>query len=99
MNLNDIVKQVLLNVPETRESSRLLIWEVYKLLGYVKNGYLSQASFFDKNTPHPASIIRRARTIQKEPLYQPVKKPYRRRKVVDWDFSENIDVFVWEKYK
>lgn len=102
MTLNDIIKQIFRNVPETRESSRLLIWEVYRFLEIVtgpSSGLLTKDSFLDYNTPHPSTIIRRARTIQKDPTYKPKKKPYRRRAVSNWDFSANVDTHTWERYR
>ncbi len=102
MNLNDVIKQVLLDVPKTRDSSRLLVWEVYRFLGIVDgagSGLLTMHSFIDKNTPSPSSISRRARTIQKEQAYKPKEKPYRRRMVVDWDFSTNVGTHIWERYR
>lgn len=102
MSIDDIIKQVFINIPETRESSRLLIWEVYRFLEIVtgpSSGLLTKDSFLDHNTPHPSTIIRRARTIQKDPAYKPKERPYRRRAVSDWDFSANVDTHVWERHR
>lgn len=101
MNLNDIIKQVLIDIPETRNSSRALIWEVYRALGIIESQRLFLADFLNLNTPHPSTIIRRARIIQKEDKYRPtVEKPYRRRRPKkDWDFAENVGAHVWDRYK
>ena len=101
MSLDDIIKQVFLNHPETRNNSRLLIWEVYNSLRVIDCGVLSKSSFLNSTTPSPETISRRARSIQKEFNYRPtIDRPYRRRKIrLDWEFKENVDITIWEKFK
>lgn len=109
MSVERIVAKILLENAETRNSSKLLIWEVYKYLGFVKEvkafdfvNAITEEDFMSPNFPSPASIVREARRVQSKDssLAQTVPKVYRRRKrdiSKNWKFSENVSLDVWKK--
>ena len=97
-------------MPETRGSDRLLIWEVYKYIGIVKEveffgtqeGILKQ-NFLSAKIPPTESITRARRKLQeKHPELQTESKEVlnQRRKKADtkgtFVFRENVD---WEVFK
>lgn len=62
--LYDTVKELLETIPETRNSDQVLVWTVYGILGYAKDGAITKASFLHKNIPPFESISRARRKIQ-----------------------------------
>lgn len=62
--LYDCVKDLLMKYPKLRDSDRLLIWNVYGIGGYIKNGTISREDFL--RAPHTESIRRVRQKIQEQ---------------------------------
>lgn len=68
MKLYDTVITIMREAPETRNSDKRLMWQVWETLGYVKDGKLTVEAFLDKDCPTPESITRCRRKIQESDL-------------------------------
>jgi hypothetical protein len=64
MKLYDVVLKLLIDYPKLRDSDRLLIWNVWGVLGYLHEGKISRSSFM--LGPHTESIRRVRQKIQEK---------------------------------
>jgi hypothetical protein len=62
--LYDSVKDLLMKYPKLRDSDRLLIWNVWGMGGYVKQGAITKEDFL--RAPHTESIRRVRQKIQEQ---------------------------------
>lgn len=62
MKIYDLVKKLLTEDPQTRNSDRLLLWKFWECEGYVRGGAITYASFVD--TTAAESITRARREVQ-----------------------------------
>jgi hypothetical protein len=63
MKIYDLVKDLLTDYPETRNSDKKLIWKVWEKLGYVETGYALHYEDFLRS-PSTESIRRCRQKIQ-----------------------------------
>lgn len=71
-NIYDIVKQILTDYPQTRNSDKEMIWAVYRKLGYTSEYVINKNDFM--KAPAAESITRARRKVQEQhPLLQATK--------------------------
>lgn len=64
MKIYDLVKKLLEEDIDNRNSDKKLIWCVWESTGYVSNGYITFNSFINSRCPNPESIRRCRQKIQ-----------------------------------
>lgn len=64
MKLYDLVKELLEEKPQRRDSDKMLMFAVYRRLGFVQDTCLDYENFIQKRCPTPESITRCRRKIQ-----------------------------------
>lgn len=66
MRLYDIVKILLTEERNCRNSDKKLMWRVWEKLGYVRSGNLSRESFLNAKCPTPESVTRCGRKLREK---------------------------------
>lgn len=94
MKLYDLTKVILINLPNTRNNDKELIWRVWSELGYVLQDTISYSAFLNKRCPIPETIRRTRQKIQElYPELQAVKKVYEARQKI----AESKGTFIFRE--
>lgn len=64
--LKELVNEILIDYPETRDSDKKLIWSVWRYKGLTAGDMIDRADFL--NAPSPESIRRVRQQLQREDL-------------------------------
>ncbi len=64
MKLYDLIKKLLIENPELRDSDKKLMWKVWQIEGIVSDGSIAYDSFIERKTTSPESIRRCRQKIQ-----------------------------------
>lgn len=109
MRTKELVVNILINKPETRNSDKLLTWEVYKALGLVTDVVhvgtgeaILKETFLSVKIPPPDSISRYRRLAQElRADLLPTNEKIKRRRFRDdqeaWEFTKKVNYQEWDK--
>lgn len=64
MKLYPVVKNILIKYPDTRDSYKKLLWEVWRELGYLNSGALYYSGLMKRGCPTFESVTRASRYVK-----------------------------------